>query len=325
MAPGPILKCRRPTSIQAGPPRRSSRLRTKTLLKVSEEAQVSAPPLHQSTSGQAPHTTKMPDTDTPQASTFRAPAFISHDPNLWFTILDVNFKAHKITSSFLQFSHACALLPSDVVSQVSETIASAPSSDTPYEDLKKAVLKRLESSVTARLQDLLSKEELGNEKPSDLLRRMKRLLGDKFQSFDQTLFTHLFYQRLPPAPQRNLFTVRDKLPLNDLAQLADDYMASTPAEPSTSITAVTASSDTQQLAQLITQLTLKVNSLEERLSDSLRQRPRSPSPRRFRQRPRSRNRTPGVCYYHEHFGDDAVKCTKPCSFSGQPLNWTGEC
>ena len=276
----------------------------------------------------------MADKSTSQASTpFRAPAFTSHDPSLWFTILDVNFKAQNITSSLLQFSHACTLLPSDVVSQVSDAIASASSSDTPYEDLKKAVLKRLESSVTARLQELLSKEELGNEKPSDLLRRMKKLLGDKFQSFDQSMFTHLFYQRLPPALQRNLFSVKGKLSLDDLAQLADDYMASTPAEPS--IAAVTAPPDTQ-LAHLITQLTLKVNSLEaqltqrvksleERLSDSFQRRPRSPSPRRFRQRSPSRNRTPGVCYYHDRFRENAIKCTKPCSFSGQPLNMTGEC
>lgn len=271
------------------------------------------------------HTTNMPNTDAPQTSTFRAPAFTSHDPNLWFTILDVNFKAHNITSSLLKFSHACTLLPPDVVSQVPETIASASSSDTPYEDLKAAVLNRLQSSITARLQDLLSKEELGNEKPSDLLRRMKRLLGDKSETFDQTVFAHLFYQRLPAALQRNLFSVKDKLPLHDLAKLADDYMASTPAEPSTSLSTVTASTDTQQLAHLITQLTLKVNSLEERLSDSLRQRPRSPSPRRSRQRSSSRNRTPGVCFYHDRFGKDAFKCTKPCSFNDQVLNRTGEC
>ena len=264
----------------------------------------------------------------PQATApLRAPAFTSHDPNLWFTILEVNFKAYSISTSLAQFSHACTLLPSDVVAQVSDTITSAPSSDTPYEDLKAAVLARLQSSVTARLQELLSKEELGNEKPSDLLRRMKRLLGDKSGSFDTTLFTHLFYQRLPPALQRNLFSVKDKLPLPDLAQLADDYMDSVPTEPTPtpSVAAVTSTSETQQLIHLVTQLSMKVNALEERLSDT--RRPRSPSSRRFRSRSRSRGRythTPGVCFYHNRFGSDAIKCAKPCSF-GQPLNQNGGC
>ncbi|XP_047500993.1 uncharacterized protein LOC125047012 [Penaeus chinensis] len=51
--------------------------------------------------------------------------------------------------------------------------------DEPYEVLKTALLSRLESSITTRLQELLLKEELGNEKPSDLLRRMKKLFVDK--------------------------------------------------------------------------------------------------------------------------------------------------
>ena len=155
------------------------------------------------------------------------------------TILEVNFKANSISTSLTKFSHACTLLPSDVVSQVPDAIASASSYNTPYEDLKAAVLARLQSSVTARLQELLSKEELGNEKPYDLLCRMKRLLGGKFDSFDTTLFTHLFYQHRLPALQRNLFSVKDKLPLPDLARTTDDYMDSIPTESTPSVAAVT--------------------------------------------------------------------------------------
>ena len=46
----------------------------------------------------------------------RAPAFTSHDPQLWFTILEVNFRAHNIATSLNKFSHACTLLPADVIS-----------------------------------------------------------------------------------------------------------------------------------------------------------------------------------------------------------------
>lgn len=258
------------------------------------------------------------------APPLRAPPFTSHDPNLWFIILEVNFRAHSVTDSLIKFGHACTLLPPEVISQVSDAITSASSSAKPYEDLKTAVLARLQSSVTARLQELLSKEELGNEKPSDLLRRMKRLLGDKFNSFDKTLFTHLFYQRLPPALQRNLFSVKDKLPLNDLAQLADDYMDSIPKDSLPSIANVTSTPDTHQLAQLVSQLTLQVNALQARLDSS--QRRRSWSPRHSRSRSRSRDRptrTPGVCWYHDRFGSEAIKCVQPCTFNDSPLNGTG--
>ena len=274
----------------------------------------------------------MVNPDTPQTpASFRAPAFTSHDPALWFTILEVNFRAHNITTSLSKFSYACTSLPADVISQVADVIAAASTADTPYEDLKTAVLARLESSVTSRLRELLSKEELGNEKPSDLLRRMKRLLGDKFETFDRPLFTHLLYQRLPPGLQRNLFSVKDKLSLDDLAQLADDYMASTPAEPLPSVATVTSGSDTQHMAHLLAKLTLQVNTLSERLDSIQRRRspsPRSLSPRRPRQRSRSRDRsghTPGVCFYHNRFGNAAIKCTKPCTFTGQELNGNGRC
>ena len=274
----------------------------------------------------------MANTDTFQApASFRAPAFTSHDPALWFTILEVNFRAHSITTSLSRFSYACTSLPADVVSQVADVIAAVTTSDTPYEDLKQAVLARLESSVTSRLRELLSKEELGSEKPSDLLRRMKRLLGDKFETFDRTLFTHLFYQRLPPGLQRNLFSVKDKLSLDDLAQLADDYMASAPVEPLPSVATVTSGVDSQHMAQLIAKLTLQVNTLSERV-DSLQRRrspsPRSPSPQRHHRRSRSRSgsrHTPGTCYYHKRFGSAAIKCTKPCTFTGQELNGNGGC
>ncbi|XP_076067653.1 uncharacterized protein LOC143040445 [Oratosquilla oratoria] len=155
-----------------------------------------------------------------------------------------------------KFSHACGLLPSDVLLQVSDTISKAPTSGTPYEDLKKAVLDRLESSEATRLQELLSKEELGNEKPSDLLRRMKRLLGDKYATFDTSILRHLFYQRLPTTIQGNLFSAKNKLSLDELATLADEFMASVPIARPT-IANLADQSATQALTELVSKLTLQ--------------------------------------------------------------------
>lgn len=67
--------------------------------------------------------------------------------------------------------------------EVADAIYSATTFDTPCEDLKTAVFSSLEFSVTTRLRKPFSKE-LRNDKPSGLLRRMKRLFGDKYESFD---------------------------------------------------------------------------------------------------------------------------------------------
>ncbi|XP_050707626.1 uncharacterized protein LOC126992843 [Eriocheir sinensis] len=248
-------------------------------------------------------------------ASFRGPTFTSHEPTLWFTILEVNFKPHRITTSLTKFSHATALIPLDVLSQVSDTISKAASSDTPYEDLKAAILSRLEPSVTTRLQEMLSKEELGNEKPSDLLRRMKRLLGEKYESFDKEVFSHLFYQRLPPHIQQGLFTVKNTLSLEGLAKLADDFLASSPAAPQPTVSSVADTTGVQQLAALVSQLSLEVSALKEEVRGRPRRRSPSPHPHRRRSRSDSRpRRTPGVCYYHNRFGRDARKCTSPCTF-----------
>ena len=108
---------------------------------------------------------------------------------MWFAIIECNFKAASITVNLTKFTHATALLPPDILFKVSDVISNATASTTPYDDLKAAVLSRLQS--TACLQELLSKEELGDEKPSDLLRRMKKLLDDKYSAFDTDLFRHL--------------------------------------------------------------------------------------------------------------------------------------
>lgn len=257
-------------------------------------------------------------------STFKAPTFTPHDPALWFTILEISFRASRITSSLKKMSHALTLLPHDVLSNISDVIAAAANSDTPYEDLKKAVTSRLQSSLTARLQELLSKEQLGNEKPTGLLRRMKKLIGNT-NTIDDKLLTHLFYQRLPPTIQRNMFTVKDKLPLDDLAQLADEFMDTIPTESPTVCNITSSSADLNELKSLMSTLIKQIGELSITVNDTVKSavnsakgnRSRSKTPARYRSRSRSRTSARnGLCYYHDRFGSEAFKCQQPCSYQG---------
>ena len=188
---------------------------------------------------------------------------------MWFAIIECNFKAASITANLTNFTHATALLPPDVLFKVSDIISNAAVSITPYDDLKTAVLTRLHSTVTARLQELLSKEEFGDEKPCDLLRRMKKLLGDKYSALDTDLFRHLYYKRLPLATQRSLFSVKDKLTVEEIAQLADDFMVTLPPDPSVTSATVKSEADSH-LAELVSQLALQVSDLTCRLDSRSR-------------------------------------------------------
>ena len=60
---------------------------------------------------------------------------------------------------------------------------------------------------------------------------MKKLLGDRYGAFDTDLFRHLYYQQLLPATA-SLFSVKNKLSLEKIAQLAYEFMATLPLDPS---------------------------------------------------------------------------------------------
>lgn len=160
-----------------------------------------------------------------------------------------------------------------------------------------------------RLHLLLNAEELGNRKPSQLLRRMQQLLGDK--SVDASIIRELFLQRLPSNVRMLLASSPETVTLTNLAQLADRIMEVT--LPSVSaVTSTPLSTELDQLRSEISSLRQLVKSLSSpparRRSPS---RQRSPTPYHSSFPPPSE-----ICWYHRRFGTDARKCRPPCSLLG---------
>ncbi|KAG0431385.1 hypothetical protein HPB47_021837, partial [Ixodes persulcatus] len=100
-----------------------------------------------------------------------------------------------------------------------DILAAAPTSNQ-YDNLKAAILARKTTSERSRLQHLLNMEELGDQRPSQLLRRMRQLLGDATSDADTSLLRELFLQRLPNNMVVVLAAAED-MPLERLADLAD--------------------------------------------------------------------------------------------------------
>lgn len=71
--------------------------------------------------------------------------------------------------------------------------------ETLYDILKVQLIKRTAASEQRKLQQLINGEELGDCKPTQLLRRMQQLLNDKLSSSADTnsFLRGLFLQRLP--------------------------------------------------------------------------------------------------------------------------------
>ncbi|KAH7957036.1 hypothetical protein HPB52_014495 [Rhipicephalus sanguineus] len=87
-----------------------------------------------------------------------------------------------------------SVLPPDVASQLSDVLSS-PSDTTPYQHLKTKVLQRFTPSERVRLQQLLAEGDLGDRRHSQLLRRMRQLLGEH----DVSAHSAFFYPPLHPG------------------------------------------------------------------------------------------------------------------------------
>ncbi|KAH7956146.1 hypothetical protein HPB52_006485 [Rhipicephalus sanguineus] len=93
--------------------------------------------------------------------------------------------------------------PCDVVEDLGDAIAS-PHLSHPFDTLKAAIIPRKSESEHSKLQQLLTATELGDRHPSQLLRRMRQLLGGPSTPYGDELLRELFHQRLAQNMTRSL-------------------------------------------------------------------------------------------------------------------------
>ncbi|XP_064464257.1 uncharacterized protein LOC135375494 [Ornithodoros turicata] len=172
--------------------------------------------------------------DDPPISTttmLRLPPFWRQNPRSWFRQVEAQFQLRHIQSQQSKYFQVLAGLPPEVAAELDDVLA-AVQLDQAYDVLKTAILDRMAVSARAKLQQLLSHEDLGDRKPSHMLHRMKQLLGDSATEAQQPILRELFFQRLPQA-MRVVLAGSEDLSLDRLATLADriaDY--SEPPKPS---------------------------------------------------------------------------------------------
>ena len=245
----------------------------------------------------------------------KLPPFWPKDPALWFAQIEAQFTTRGITASRTKFEYVISSLSPEYATEVRDLLLTPPA-EHPYEQLKKELTNRTSLSEQRRLQQLLTSKELGDRKPSQLLRHIQQLLGDKANTMDATFLRELFLQRLPPNVRMVLTPSAGDLNLEQLAQLADRIMEAspTPTIAATNTTDPQVTELTRRLDELATQMSKAVNTFSRRRPG------RSPSPAQRRRRQStpadSTTEAEQFCWYHRIFGDAAKKCQPPCQKSG---------
>ena len=137
------------------------------------------------------------ETDQPRlaAVSVKLPPFWPSDSQLWFAQVQAQFAIRGITSQKTMFDYVIASLAPEFAAEIRDLILTPPA-ETPYDVLKETLIKRTAASDQGRLQQLFSAEELGDRKPTQLLRRLQQLAGDT-PGADGAFLRELFLQCLP--------------------------------------------------------------------------------------------------------------------------------
>lgn len=253
--------------------------------------------------------------DDPESQTYAIRAiktctFWRDHAKTWFTQLEAKFRAHNIRSDDLKFCLVIDNLDKESMLEIADIIESPPATDR-YQKLKETLIFRLTDSDEKRWRKLLNDVELGDRKPTHLLREMQRLTRN---AVDEQLLQTLWLQRMPQRIQE-LLSVAEGVALDKLAELADKAMERThlaiaSADAAASDTPTTQAQST--ILSAIENLTQQVQRLTTTQGEGRRARSKSCARNRPRSTSRNKYQKSKYCFYHSKFGKDARNCVQPC-------------
>ncbi|KRZ65364.1 hypothetical protein T10_9979 [Trichinella papuae] len=238
----------------------------------------------------------------------KLPPFWPHNPRMWFAQAEAQFYLRHVSASLTKYFYVISSLLDSVTPDVDDLLE--PVGDNPYETLKSRLLERYGQSDDDRFNALTTPTAVGDMKPSQILREMRRNCGKDLDP-NTFFFQKVFLQRLPLNIQM-ILRANTCPNVEEMAKKADELLALNSNSPNSVYAVKEQSGDRAQI------LEQRIADLEERfrsLNRQPRHRSQTPSPRR-QNSSRTRQRTSSVCYYHQKFGAQARKCRSPCRYQG---------
>lgn len=237
----------------------------------------------------------------------KIPDFWCEQPRLWFAQFEAIIKSQK-QGDEASFNLALTKLSREVIEQAQD-ILSQPPEENKYETLKKRLLTVYEESESRRLHRLLNETELGDQKPSQLLRRMQELARNKIS--DEAL--KILWAGHLPTTVRAVLAGTGEDQLDKLATMADNIWETTKLAQVAALEP--RSTDTgPSLADQVAQLTAELAALKNTTPRKYTVDNGTPfqKQRGYRQSHPARRNQNQCCVFHRKYGPKAHKCAPPC-------------
>jgi hypothetical protein len=206
--------------------------------------------------------------------------------------MESKFRICNIRQSSTKYDHLIYALPTDICSSIYDSLAEIDENAADaYKQLKALLMSRYTMDRWARAFELHKFPEIGDMKPSEMMRQIKALLPP--DSNAGTYFMAAFLLRLP-ADMIDHIISQDFKDCNKMAEYADKLYA---RRRGNAVAAVNVNHDSA------------VNAVS-----SGRRREKSPHDRRRRKTPGPYRDDSDICYYHITYGEQARKCKPGCQW-----------
>lgn len=264
--------------------------------------------------------------------------FWVNGPVTWFRVSEIQFELQK-SSDKAKYLATLRALPPTACKKIDDFLLNPPVQNL-YNSLKLALLDRLAPSDERKLEQLLSGQDLGDGRPSEVLRFIKNLAGSNFSDH---IIRSLWVRRLPPIIKTAIVGQPTATPLGELTKQADrifefltpeqqlcEFSRSRSRTRADNDSRATNNNDSRTRSSESSSLTQRLSRIETILENILKgknknnnrmrswsgNRPKSATPNRFRKGKHSH--FDGVCFYHHFFKSKAHRCLKPCKYEREP-------
>ncbi|XP_037931145.1 uncharacterized protein LOC119665958 [Teleopsis dalmanni] len=223
--------------------------------------------------------------------------------------MESQFRNAGITTDKTKYDHVVSSLDSATLRNIADIVRARPAVEE-YEAVKKRSIQNFADSENRKLRRLVQECQLGDSKPTHLLRTMRDLASG---AMNDGAIKQLWLDRLPEAVRAVVSISEDDL--DKCAQQVDQMLEMVNYNSVAVIN--TSAQNNDHIMKAIDALSKQVAEIK---TAQKRNRTRSQTPdRKLRHSTRTDSQVKrySMCYYHYRFGAEAKKCSLPCSFNQQ--------